>query len=1186
MNTKVFTSGPSRLSARGDITLPVKRASVSSLSGDQSSKNLKSVISSQNSYLDRLTNERDELFERVRDLEERLSSSLAMIAVQKARIVNLSDLSAKLTQADGATVNSRTSPHSDDDKITEGDKLIVEQLDGIDDNQFELYLQHNPFLLHGALSSPGEMTKRMNKILKEMKLNNVVGFAEAALQQIFRASEISMLVQELRKSNYNQLFIKKIEEFCCRFFKAASCNVFTLKTQINILETYFENEGFTLQVDWGKGIVGGSAKNGKITIFQSTRDASIYDPDIDDFFNIGNNPSLLIPICDFSSNTVISIILVHTPKLGALFTPEDLQVAEILAQNLSPFITAYAESIEKTDDKSFRYNLTSAFKSLLGKNSIQELLNVIPGVLQNLINAENQELYIIDDLQNMLYVYESQTAPDEENIYVRKYFSGQSGIPFHVIQTISPFTTTRLLPETCEFFSRETDAKAIGKPYIAIPIIGIENRPIAVLSVFGKKGSNVFSQIDLTLLQEVATQIGINLINIFSLDDAHASIQCSTNADDFNNPLKTLITHIKKKTNQNKSTELISYSLSKELLKKARCDLVGIWKIIDGEPNQIFLYRTGSQIKQVVSVPPVVMEVFETGEVKKSSIASEVQKMIGNFDEEANYKSYSNITVPIKDDDDVILWIVMACNSLSREGRFSDNDTQGILDYSNFLLASSCVNALQDESTHFEKAKDFQISLIHDLTPINNEILSRIVFTINKYSQAKFTAIYQADGVADSLALTVSNYTEAPKHIPLTQGLIGKAFSTDESVCYNNVSNEPGFDIATDGFGHEDLISALYCKLSKTFLIVLLSPNKNCFNQSLIQSIKDTSKYIELGYELSSNSINEKSEKSQKITVEQRSEYMNRASNPSRADVEEYSNKSLNIAQYSEDDKIVMLLKMFVSQGIVRKLQVPFPKLVQFICAIRGNYNNVPYHNWNHACDVTQFVFSCITKGRLRVYLQEIEIFALLLASICHDVDHQGLNNAFHRKAQTPLGILYHERPVMEMHHIATALSLMSIPEHDILEGLDNQEDQTHFYEFFIKLILATDMEKHNAIIQEFQEIIKDFDKKNQRHRLLLAQILIKCGNMSNMMRSFDVVSDMAHSLYEEYFKQGDLEKKLGIEVSQMCDRNKPAVRENEIEFYRSFGIPLFELLSKLIPALADNNVIIDNNKKQWEQTQ
>ena len=91
---------------------------------------------------------------------------------------------------------------------------------------------------------------------------------------------------------------------------------------------------------------------------------------------------------------------------------------------------------------------------------------------------------------------------------------------------------------------------------------------------------------------------------------------------------------------------------------------------------------------------------------------------------------------------------------------------------------------------------------------------------------------------------------------------------------------------------------------------------------------------------------------------------------------------------------------------------------------------------------------------------------------------------------------------------------------------------------------------------------------------------------MSNMMRSFDVVSDMAHSLYEEYFKQGDLEKKLGLEVSQMCDRNKPAVRENEIEFYRSFGIPLFELLSKLIPALADNNVIIDNNKKQWEQTQ
>lgn len=59
-------------------------------------------------------------------------------------------------------------------------------------------------------------------------------------------------------------------------------------------------------------------------------------------------------------------------------------------------------------------------------------------------------------------------------------------------------------------------------------------------------------------------------------------------------------------------------------------------------------------------------------------------------------------------------------------------------------------------------------------------------------------------------------------------------------------------------------------------------------------------------------------------------------------------------------------------------------------------------------------------RGRLRLYLQDLEIFALLLAAVCHDVDHHGLNNEFHKKDETPLGILYDERHVMETHHAET----------------------------------------------------------------------------------------------------------------------------------------------------------------------
>jgi len=38
---------------------------------------------------------------------------------------------------------------------------------------------------------------------------------------------------------------------------------------------------------------------------------------------------------------------------------------------------------------------------------------------------------------------------------------------------------------------------------------------------------------------------------------------------------------------------------------------------------------------------------------------------------------------------------------------------------------------------------------------------------------------------------------------------------------------------------------------------------------------------------------------------------------------------------------------------------------------------------------------------------------ALLTAAVCHDVDHPGLNNAYHCHARTPLAILYNYQSIL-----------------------------------------------------------------------------------------------------------------------------------------------------------------------------
>lgn len=57
--------------------------------------------------------------------------------------------------------------------------------------------------------------------------------------------------------------------------------------------------------------------------------------------------------------------------------------------------------------------------------------------------------------------------------------------------------------------------------------------------------------------------------------------------------------------------------------------------------------------------------------------------------------------------------------------------------------------------------------------------------------------------------------------------------------------------------------------------------------------------------------------------------------------------------------------------------------------------------------------------------LRDSDVFALLLASIGHDVGHPGVNNDFLIQSQTPLAQLYNDKSVLESFHVMTLFNLM-----------------------------------------------------------------------------------------------------------------------------------------------------------------
>ena len=75
---------------------------------------------------------------------------------------------------------------------------------------------------------------------------------------------------------------------------------------------------------------------------------------------------------------------------------------------------------------------------------------------------------------------------------------------------------------------------------------------------------------------------------------------------------------------------------------------------------------------------------------------------------------------------------------------------------------------------------------------------------------------------------------------------------------------------------------------------------------------------------------------------------------------------------------------------------------VKVVCrwalSVKKNYRPVKYHNWRHALNVCQTMFTMLKTGKMDRFMDDLEVFGLLVACLCHDLDHRGTNNSYQTK--------------------------------------------------------------------------------------------------------------------------------------------------------------------------------------------
>ncbi len=108
-----------------------------------------------------------------------------------------------------------------------------------------------------------------------------------------------------------------------------------------------------------------------------------------------------------------------------------------------------------------------------------------------------------------------------------------------------------------------------------------------------------------------------------------------------------------------------------------------------------------------------------------------------------------------------------------------------------------------------------------------------------------------------------------------------------------------------------------------------------------------------------------------------------------------------------------------------------------------------------------QATFCFLTYFDVYKQLAHLDVLALLVAALCYDMGHPGVNNAHMILTRSDLAILYNGRTVLENFHAASSFQLVSRhPETNIFASLTEQQFKD-VRQFIIECNIATDMAEH-----------------------------------------------------------------------------------------------------------------------------
>ncbi|KAB0793779.1 hypothetical protein PPYR_13399 [Photinus pyralis] len=624
--------------------------------------------------------------------------------------------------------------------------------------------------------------------------------------------------------------------------------------------------------------------------------------------------------------------------------------------------------------------------------------------------------------------------------------------------------------------------------------------------------------------------------------------------------------------------------------------------------------------KEEIRIPwgtGIVGYVAESGEPVNIPDAYQDDRFNHDIDVLTGYKTHSLLCMPIKDTNGDVVGVAQVINKIG-DTPFTQQDEQIFSSYLQFcgigLRNAHLYEKSQLEVKRNQVLLDLARMIFEEQSTIEHVVYRILTHTqsliqcqrvqvllVHEVSKGSFSRVFDFEASDLNAEEGESRTSPFESRFPINIGITGYVATTGDIVNIANAYEDSRFDSSVDEgtcFKHKGVL----CMPIKNSMghIVGVIQLINKFND--LAFTKNDENFVEAfaifcGMGIHNTHMYERAV----VAIAKQSVTLEVLSYHATASIEDAQriralrvpsavylglhNFAFDDVHLSDDDTITSCVRMFLDLDLVERFHMDYEVLCRWLLSVKKNYRNVTYHNWRHAFNVAQMMFSILTTTQWWSILGEIECLALMIACLCHDLDHRGTNNSFQIKASSPLAQLY-STSTMEHHHFDQCIMILNSPGNQLLSNVSSDE-YTRVIKVLEEAILSTDLAVYFRKRGAFFNVVEEGPHWGlEEHRDLLRAMLMTVCDLAAITKPWEVEKRVAELVSSEFFEQGDMEREeLNITPIDIMNREKEdQLPLMQVGFIDSICMPIYEAFAVLSDKL---EILVDGvriNRDHWLQ--